>query len=122
MSLRIRLTLLYTTLLGSILLLFGGMVYGLVSVILINNIDNTLEQTTTDLLGLLRLSSSGQFDARSIANYQPTENLLIQVWGIDHSFRYPDRPVGKTLWIKAPGWKGRQIIQRPRRTVSIYGY
>ncbi len=93
MTLRLRLTLLYTTLLGSILLLFGGLVYGLASVILINNIDHSLQQTSSDLLELLRVSSSGQFDARSIANYQPTENLLIQVWGTDHSLQV-SRPTG----------------------------
>lgn len=103
MSLRLRLTLLYTTLLGSILLLFGGLVYGLVSVILLNNIDQTLQQTSSDLLDLLKVSSAGQFDARSVSNYQPTENLLIQVWGTDHSLQI-SRPTGWKVSLDQSAW------------------
>ena len=44
MSLRLRLTLLYTTLLGGTLLLFGALVYGLVSLVLVGQVDNTLTQ------------------------------------------------------------------------------
>jgi len=103
MSLRLRLTLLYTTLLGSILLLFGGLVYGLVSVILINNIDQSLQQTSNDLLGMLRVNSGGQFDARSISTYQPTENLLIQVWGADHQLQI-SRPTGWKISLDQNAW------------------
>lgn len=103
MSLRLRLTLLYTTLLGSILLLFGGLVYGLVSVILINNIDQSLQQTSDDLLVMLRVNSGGQFDARSISAYQPTENLLIQVWGADHQLQI-SRPTGWKVSLDQNAW------------------
>jgi two-component system OmpR family sensor kinase len=93
MSLRLRLTLLYTTLLGSVLLLFGGMVYGLVSLNLYENIDKTLQDSSEDLVNLLRLNVNGQFDARSVSNYQPTENLIIQVWGTDNHIQFA-RPTG----------------------------
>lgn len=93
MSLRLRLTLLYTTLLGSVLLLFGGLVYGLASVNLYNNIDTSLQSAAKDLVELLRLNINGQFDARSVANYQPTENLIIQVWGTDQRIQFA-RPTG----------------------------
>lgn len=86
-------TILYTTLLGSVLLLFGGLVYGLASVNLFNTIDNTLRNAATDLVDLLRLNINGQFDARSVANYQPTENLIIQVWGSDGRIQFA-RPTG----------------------------
>ena len=45
MSLRARLTLLYTTLLGVILFIFGASIYGLVSYLLVNQIDENLIQT-----------------------------------------------------------------------------
>jgi len=93
MSLRLRLTLLYTTLLASVLLLFGGLVYGLASVNLYNKIDTSLNKAADDLVKLLRLNINGQFDARSVANYQPTENLIIQVWGIDGRIQFA-RPTG----------------------------
>jgi heavy metal sensor kinase len=108
MSLRIRLTLLYSLLMGSILLLFGGMIYGLVSVVLINQVDRTLQQTTSDLIGLLKVNSGGQFDPRSIANYQPTENLLIQVWGADHQLQL-SRPTGLKEALDRSAWSGDTV-------------
>jgi two-component system OmpR family sensor kinase len=102
MSLRLRLTLLYTTLLGGVLLLFGGMVYGLVSIILYNKIDTTLSESADDLVALLRLNANEQFDARAILNYQPTENILIQVWGNDRKIQYA-RPAGTGSALDATG-------------------
>lgn len=108
MSLRLRLTLLYTLLLGSILLLFSGLLYGLVSVVLINRVDRTIQSTTADLIDLLRINSGGQFDARSIANYHPTENLLIQVWGADHQLQL-SRPTGLKEALDRSAWSGDAI-------------
>ncbi len=109
MSLRIRLTLLYTLLLGCILLLFSGILYGLVSVMLINRIDQTLETTTADLIDLLKVNAGGQFDPRSIANYQPTENLLIQVWGVDHELQL-SRPTGLKEALDRNAWTGNSVV------------
>jgi heavy metal sensor kinase len=95
MSLRLRLILLYTSLMGSILLLFGGLVYGLASVNLYDKVDTSLRTAASDLVELLRLNLNGQFDARSVANYQPTENLIIQVWGTDNRIQFA-RPTGLT--------------------------
>jgi two-component system, OmpR family, sensor kinase len=97
MSLRIRLTLLYTILLGSILLLFGGLVYGLVSLIMIDKIDSSLQTASNDLVHLLRLNSSGQFDPHSITGYEPNANILIQVWGTNQELQV-SRPTG---WVDA---------------------
>ena len=74
-------------------MLFGGLVYGLASVNLYNKIDDSLSSTANDLVKLLRLNINGQFDARSVANYQPTENLVIQVWGTDGRIQFA-RPTG----------------------------
>jgi signal transduction histidine kinase len=109
MSLRIRLTLLYTLLLGCILLLFSGILYGLVSVVLINRIDQTLETTTADLIDLLKVNAGGQFDPRSIANYQPSENLLIQVWGVDHQLQL-SRPTGLKAALDRNAWTGNTVV------------
>ena len=51
MSLRLRINLLYTTLLGSVLLLFGGLVYGLTNVILVNQVDQSLTTTAETVKG-----------------------------------------------------------------------
>jgi signal transduction histidine kinase len=90
------------------LLLFSGLLYGLVSVILINRIDQTLENATTDLVELLKVNSGGQFDPRSIANYQPTENLLIQVWGADHLLQL-SRPTGLKTALDRSAWSTTSV-------------
>jgi len=80
MSLRLRFSLLYTSLLGGVLLLFGGLVYGLVSVILLNQIDYTLTQEAQVLISRLKATSANQLDINSAAMYEPTQNILIQFW------------------------------------------
>jgi two-component system, OmpR family, sensor kinase len=82
MSLRLRLTLLYTTLLGGTLLLFGALVYGLVSWVLVFQIDNALIQHSDSLDDYLRVNAANQFDPRVLSQFQPTDSSLIyQVWG-----------------------------------------
>ena len=54
MSLRTRLTILYTSLVGGILLLFGLTVYQTVSAILMEQIDRTLATTYQSVLDLYR--------------------------------------------------------------------
>jgi two-component system, OmpR family, sensor kinase len=110
MSLRVRLTLLYTTLLGGVLLIFGVLVYGLVSVILMDQIDSTLTIEANRFIGMLRVNSANQFDPRSIINFQPSENLYVQVWGTDGKLQLV-RPPGKQNSIDEIGQKaGRPIF------------
>ncbi|RPJ50409.1 MAG: sensor histidine kinase [Chloroflexi bacterium] len=95
MSLRLRLTLLYSTLLGGTLLLFGSLVYGLVSLLLVSQVDNILTQQAAILTGgLLRVDANDQFDPRVLTEYQPTDsNLIFQVWGNDRRLQI-ERPRG----------------------------
>jgi heavy metal sensor kinase len=93
MSLRLRLILLYTALLGSVLLLFGGLVYGLTNLILINQVDQSLTSAAQELLKVLKVGPSGIYDSRSVAGFQPAENLLFQVWGNDQRLQI-SRPTG----------------------------
>jgi len=92
MSLRLRLTLLYTTLLGGVLLIFGALVYGLVSVILLDQMDTSLSQSAERLVAQLRINSSGKFDPRSIAGLQLTDNLIYQIWGNDNKLQLSRPP------------------------------
>lgn len=81
MSLRLRLTLLFTTLLGGMLLIFGSLVYGVVSLVLYYQLDNHLSASATQLIDLLRLNTSNEYDVRLLANFQSSENLFYQVYG-----------------------------------------
>lgn len=83
MSLRLRLTLLYSTLVGGILLAFGTAVYILISVILLNQVDNTLAATVQDILNVTRVNSQGEVSAVNLPALDMTANTYVQVWGRD---------------------------------------
>jgi len=80
MSLRLRLTLLYTTLLGGVLLIFGSLVYGLVSFTLLQQIDDTLASAAEQIIAQVRVGEENRFDPRTLESYQPPENLSFQLW------------------------------------------
>jgi two-component system, OmpR family, sensor kinase len=121
MSLRLRLTLLYTTLLGGTLLLFGALVYGLVSLVLIGQVDNTLvrqAQVLTD--GLLRVNSSDQFDPRVLTEFQPTDsNLIFQVWGNDRQLQI-ERPRGWQAPLDASGLRASRPVFNSSYSQSVH--
>jgi two-component system, OmpR family, sensor kinase len=119
MSLRLRLTLLYTTLLGGVLLLFCILVYGLVSVILLDQIDNTLTIEANRYIGMLRVNSANQFDPRSIINFQPSENLFVQVWGKDGKLQLV-RPPGKLDSIDEIGRRSGRPLFNTSTTVGMH--
>ncbi len=114
MSLRLRLTIIYTMLLGGAIITFGLMVYGLVSLVLIQQIDNSLVSSANQLVERLRITPYNQFDPRPIANYETTDNLLFQVWGTDGLLQLA-RPQGITNpFDQAAINSGRTIIQNSR--------
>lgn len=111
MSLRLRLSLLYSSLLGGTLLLFGALVYSLVSLIIVYQMDNILIQQSDLLNGYLRVSPSNQFNPRVLSEFQPTDSTLIfQVWGNDHVLQY-ERPAGWTEALDERGLRsGRPLF------------
>ncbi len=80
MSLRSRLTILYSALTGGILLLFGVLVYFLVNVLLVTQIDNALIQTYSDLLKDWRIGASGGITPGIVTELNLSTNMSYQVW------------------------------------------
>ena len=80
MSLRLRLTLLYTTFIGGILLIFGAAVYILVNVILLNQVDTMLESVARDIMQVSKVDSVGQLSLISLPPLDMTSNAYVQVW------------------------------------------
>lgn len=80
MHLRLRLTLLYASLLGGILLLFGVLVYLLVSVLLLEQVDKTLRVTTSQILANSRVSAVGQVEVVTFPSLELTSNVYVQLW------------------------------------------
>jgi len=83
MSLRARLTLLYTTLLGVILLIFGVSVYGLVSYLLINQIDETLVQTFTEIREKTKVEAIGNLNVITLPSPDLQSDVFTQAWSRD---------------------------------------
>jgi two-component system, OmpR family, sensor kinase len=83
MSLRVRLTLLYITLVGGILLLFGVVVYSLVSITLLNQVDVTLERTALEIMENTQVIELGELVITRLPALDLPTDLYVQVWGRD---------------------------------------
>ncbi len=83
MSLRLRLTLLYSTLVAVILLIFGTAVFLLVNILLLNQIDETLESVARDIMQVTHVSSVGELNYVSLPPLDMTANAYVQVWSRD---------------------------------------
>ncbi len=129
MSLRLRLTALYTLLLGGVLLIFGTLVYGLVSLVLLDQIDTRLAQVSDQIIERLKINAASQFDPRAVAGYQPAENMLFQVWDSSQRLQV-SRPIGMLTPLDEAGLRSGQtyfstqtledtrirVLTRPLRT------
>jgi heavy metal sensor kinase len=87
MSLRVRLTLLYTALLGGVLMAVGAFIYAGVSLVLLYQMDTTLAQAANNLLPNLRVSTLNTLDQRMLSAFQPTANVFYQIWDDDRQIR-----------------------------------
>ena len=83
MSLRLRLTLLYSTFMGGILLIFGAAVYLLVNVILLNQVDTMLAGVARDITQVTKVGSMGELSLINLPPLDITSNAYVQVWGPD---------------------------------------
>jgi len=93
MSLRLRLTVLYSVLMGGVLLIFGGAAYLLVNNVLISRVDNILDDVVDEFVGLVTVNQLGE------AEFPPSpENIdrdvNVQVWGLDGKLQASYGPLG----------------------------
>lgn len=88
MSLRARLTLLYVTLLGGILLTFGLAVYGVVRVNLLNAIDDRLIQTFNiilrDINEIAQVETLRNLEDITLPSLDLTGDVFVQAWSRDN--------------------------------------
>lgn len=81
MSLRARLTIIYTTVLGAVLVLFGLAVYGLISTVLIRQIDDSLQRAAGDFIFVSRVDEDGRFVFTQQVSLD--SSVFVQVWDSD---------------------------------------
>ena len=81
MSLRARLALLYSSITGGILLIFGMVIYILVGIFMVDHVDSTLRKTVADIIKNTRVDSVGELSVIILPRLDLTANVHIQVWG-----------------------------------------
>lgn len=80
MSLRLRLTILYSATTGGILLVFGILLYTLVNILLVSQVDTTLFQTADDLLLGWRVGPAGELSQETLPKLNLTSFVYYQIW------------------------------------------
>jgi two-component system, OmpR family, sensor kinase len=128
MSLRLRLTILYSALTGGILLIFGVLVFFLVNVLLVTQIDDTIIQSYAGLVKDLRVSNSGGITPGVMTELNLTTNFSYQVWDQHGNLSFsspnlgvynkPLDPVGFPSKISIyhdsyPGWGHLRVLTVP---------
>ena len=82
MSLRLRLTLLYSTLMGVILLVISAAVTLVITRLLLNQIDETLETAQEVVIRKIVVNQLGNVDSILGPN-DLSSNVFMQIWGLD---------------------------------------
>jgi two-component system, OmpR family, sensor kinase len=80
MSLRSRLTLLYATIVGGILILFGLAVYYSVSLTVVHQLDNTLRNQAETVYLNTSIDANGHLNV-ALLQLELSEDVFVQVWG-----------------------------------------
>lgn len=98
MSLRARLAVLYTAIVGGILLLYGVAVYGAVSYSLTQQIDTILIRAVNDFWPNIFVDSSGGLSLQPASGQDLAPGILFQIWGRDKTLKLTNIPqVGSPL-------------------------
>ncbi len=92
MSLRARLAVLYTAIVGGILLLFGLAVYGAVSYSLTKQVDTILIRAVNEIWPNIFVDSSGDLSLQPAAGLDLATGILFQIWGRDKTLRLTNIP------------------------------
>lgn len=79
MTLRARLTLWYTVILTGVLIVFGALVYFLVSISLTRQVEDTLQRTADDILEASRVQIGGIPLLQAQLDFELTANTFVQV-------------------------------------------
>jgi len=127
MSLRLRLTILYSAITGGILLIFGILLYSLVNILLVTQVDTTLDQTANDLLLGWHVGPEGELSQETLPKLNLTSFVYYQIWdnnGRLHSsspglgqIHQPFDPVGYQL--KQPIYRNSMIQNVHLRVLNI---
>ena len=94
MSLRLRLTLLYSLLMGGVLLIFGGAAYLLVNNVLLSRVDDVLADVYKEFVKLATVNHLGEVEFIS-APAKMDVDISVQIWGLDDKLQDSFGPFGE---------------------------
>ena len=127
MSLRLRLTLLYASLTGGVLLVFASAVIFVFNALLINQIDNALETAVKTILNGVEVDAIGRMTA-DLSSVEIDSEVYVQVWGLKGDLQtgwrtlegFADQPFdGAGLQRDQPGYAEIRSGNQHLRVVSI---
>ena len=90
MSLRARLALLYTSIVGGILFIFGTVVYVSVSLTLTRQVDRALVETANQIIIAARVGALGGIETQ---NWDLFKEVYVQMWGRDDQLLMESRNI-----------------------------
>lgn len=127
MSLRLRLTLLYATLTGGILLVYAAAVIFVFNAILVNQIDNTLDNAVDVIVGGITVDSIDEVNA-DLSTIEVSSDVYVQVWGVDNKLQtglrtlegFADQPFDPNgFLLETPVYRDIQAGSQRLRVVSV---
>lgn len=127
MSLRLRLTLLYATLTGGILLVFAAAVIYVFNAVLVNQIDNTLANTVKVIVGGVTVNWIDEVKVDPAA-IELSSDVYVQIWGVDNKLQtglrtlegFSDRPFDPNgFLLDKPVYRNIQAGSQSLRVVSV---
>lgn len=123
MALRARLAVLYTSIVGGILLLFGVAVYAVVSVSLISQVDSIVLRTVRSILPNIFVDATGSLQVGPTVSLDLPPGLLVQVWNREREMILSnvqfDRPLDSQALLSTRQTRGDVNLEIPTGTFHL---
>jgi two-component system OmpR family sensor kinase len=120
-SLRLRLTLLYSTLMGGIILTFGAAVYIIITILMTNQADGLLSNTAREIMAETHVNSVAQIDLISLPPLDLASNVYVQLWGQDNQIKSSSADISNLKVSLDPiGLKTAQPIYRENTIQNVH--
>jgi two-component system OmpR family sensor kinase len=121
MSLRLRLTILYSAITGGILLIFGILLYSLVNILLVAQVDSTLSQTAGDLLVGWRVGPTGELSQETLPQLNLTSFVYYQIWDNNGRLHSSSHGLGQISQPFDPvGYQSKRTLYRESIVQSVH--
>jgi two-component system OmpR family sensor kinase len=118
MSLRLRLTLVYSLLMGGVLLIFGGAAYMLVNNVLMSRVDNELDGVKDEFINLAVVDRLEKVSFVSEPARMDAD-ISVQIWGLDGKLQDRFGPLGQGNLAFDPLPLGKRTMQASFRETRL---